>query len=78
MILVKWNEIELSVFPLDLGPEFRTHYNYIHFLNSLSNGLSITENYNLTKANGEFSKELMQKIRLILKQLVLMRITFTF
>lgn len=65
MILVKWDEIKLSVFPPDLGPEFRTHYNYIHFLNSLSNGLSITENYNLTKTKEEFSKELMKKVRLI-------------
>jgi len=65
MVLIKVEDIKLSVFPLDLGPEFRTHYNYIHFLNGLSNGLSISENYNLTKTKEEFSKELMKKVRLI-------------
>ena len=65
MILVKWSEIKVSIFPAGLEPDFRTHYNYTNFLCSLSRDLALSHNYKFVKKIEEIPKELKKKIRLI-------------
>ncbi len=68
MVKIKWQEIKigkLSSFTSSLGPDFKTHYNYVHYLKNLSKELLIAENYNFKKTKIEFPKALLKKTRLI-------------
>ena len=62
---LSWSEINPSIFPVELTPRFRTHYNYSDFMRKKSEGLEFSFIRKIKGVSFEFKEECNKKIRLI-------------